>query len=82
MTDHELLDRITLDPAVMVGKPVIRGTRLTVEHVLNLLAHGAKEDEILREHAGLTKEDLQACLLFATRSLESTEFMPFASGRA
>ena len=80
MTDNELLDRITLDPAVMVGKPVVRGTRLTVEHILNLLAHGATEDEILREHAGLTREDLQACLLFATRSLESTEFMPLTTG--
>ena len=82
MTDNELLDRITLDPAVMVGKPVVRGTRVTVEHILNLLAHGAKEDEILREYAGLTREDLQACLLFATRSLESTEFMPLATGGA
>ena len=82
MTDNELLDRFTLDPAVMVGKPVVRGTRLTVEHILNLLAHGATEDEILREHAGLTREDLQACLLFATRSLESTEFMPLATGGA
>ena len=80
MTDNELLNRITLDPAVMVGKPVIRGTRLTVEHVLNLLAHGATEQEVLAEYPGLTREDLQACLLFATRSLESTDFMPLAAG--
>lgn len=81
MNDKELLDRITLNPRVMVGKPVIRGTRISVEHVLNMLAHGAKEEEVLREYAGLTREDIQACLLFASRSLESMEFMPLVSGR-
>lgn len=79
MSDRELLDRITLDPKVMMGKPVIRGTRLTVEYVLNLLAHGATEEEILGEYEGLTREDVRACLLFATRSLESTSFLPLAS---
>jgi len=47
MDDQQLLERITLDPEVMTGKPVIKGTRLTVEYVLNLLAHGATEEEIL-----------------------------------
>ena len=61
MTDTQLLTRITLDPKIMVGKPVIKGTRLTVECIL-----------------GLTREDIQACLLFATKSLESTVFMPLA----
>ena len=79
MTDEQLLERITLNPAVMVGKPVIRGTRLTSEYVLNLLAHGATVAEILDEHEGLTQEDIQACLLFATRSLENTAFMPLAA---
>ena len=76
MSDQQLLERITLDPKVMTGKPVVRGTRLTVEHVLNLLAHGATAAEILQEYKGLTQEDIQACLLFATRSLENTDFMP------
>ncbi len=76
MEDQELLDRIVLDPRVMVGKPVIRGTRLTVEYVLNLLAHDATHEEILSEYAGLTPEDIQACLLFASRSLSSTSFVP------
>lgn len=78
MKDQELLERITVNPKVMVGKPVIRGTRLTVEYILNLLAHGATVTEIVSEYKGLTKEDIQACILFATKSLESTTFMPLA----
>lgn len=78
MTEKQLLERITLDPDIMVGKPVIRGTRLTVEYILNLLAHGATVEEILKEYQGLTPEDIQACLLFATKSLASTAFMPLA----
>jgi uncharacterized protein (DUF433 family) len=78
MKDELLLNRIILDSKVMVGKPVIRGTRLTVEYILNLLAHGTPVTEILDEYNGLTQEDIQACLLFATRSLENTAFMPLA----
>jgi uncharacterized protein (DUF433 family) len=78
MTDRQLLERILVDPKIMVGKPVIRGTRLTVEYILNLLAHGATVAEILDEYEGLVAEDIQACLLFATKSLESTAFMPLA----
>lgn len=76
MKDEQLLERIVLNPKVMVGKPVIRGTRLTVDFILNLLAHGATESEILNEYKGLTLEDIQACFLFATNSLKNTEFMP------
>ena len=68
MKENELLGRITIDPKVMVGKPVIKGTRLTVEHILKLLADGATKEEILKEYEGLTAEDIQACLLFATGS--------------
>lgn len=78
MSDQELLTRITVNPGVVVGKPVIKGTRLTVEYILGLLAHGASIDEILQEYPGLTREDIQACLLFASRSLENTVFMPLA----
>ena len=80
MTDEQLLDRIAIDLTVMVGKPVIKGTRLTVEYILGLLAHGATPDEILKEYDGLLKEDLQACLLFATKSLEEVSFMPLTVG--
>ena len=82
MKEQQLLERITLNPKVMTGKPVIRGTRLTVEYILNLLAHGVTEAEILQEYEGLIREDIQACLLFAAQSLESTVFMPLAAERA
>ena len=78
MKEKQLLERITLNPKVMVGKPVIKGTRLTVEYILGLLAHGATTAEILQEYEGLTAEDIQACLIFAAKSLESTAFMPLA----
>jgi len=78
MRDEQLLERIIINPKVMVGKPVIQGTRLTVEYILNLLAHGATVEEIIKEYKGLTREDIQACILFATKSLENTVFMPLA----
>jgi uncharacterized protein (DUF433 family) len=76
MQEHILLERITLNPNVMVGKPVIRGTRLTVEYILNLLAHGATVDEILNEYDGLKMEDIRACMLFASKTLAEPSFMP------
>ena len=79
MSDEELLARIRTDPSVMTGKPVIAGTRLTVEFILNLLAHGSKIEEIKAEYSGLTDEDVSACLLFASHSLSSTTFMPVYS---
>lgn len=76
MKDDQLLDRIVLNPKVMVGKPVFRGTRLTVDFILNLLARGATEKEILDEYRGLTEDDIRASFLFATKALKETEFMP------
>ncbi len=76
MTDEQLLERITLNPRVMAGKAVIKGTRLTVDHIFNLLAHGMSTAEILGEYPGLTNEDIQGCFLFAARSLGDTAFMP------
>lgn len=57
---------------------MIRGTRLTVDYVLGLLAHGASVSEILEEYEGLTPEDVQACLLFASKSLRDATFLPLA----
>ena len=76
MKDQDLLERITLNPKVMAGKPVIKGTRLTVEYILNVLAHGATTEELLEEYQGLKPEDIQACFLFASSSLSDTDFMP------
>ncbi len=76
MQHDQLLERISLNPKIMVGKPVIRGTRLTVEHILSLLARGATVSEILDEYEGLRQEDIQACPYFAMKALEETSFMP------
>ncbi len=82
MKDEQLLKRVTINPKVMIGKPVIKGTRLTVEYILNLLAHGTTVAEILEEYEGLTQEDIHACLLFATKALENTTFMPLTAESA
>lgn len=79
MNDQQLLARITFDPNVLAGKPVIKGTRLRVEYMLNLLAHGATTQDILAEYQGLATEDIQACLLFAAKSLQTAAFMPLAA---
>ncbi len=68
MTDTQLLERIVLNPKVMAGKPVIRGTRLTVDYILNRLAHSATEKDLLDEYEGLVEEDIRACYLFATEN--------------
>ena len=82
MKENELFERIVLDTKVMVGKPVIRGTRLTVDFILNLMAHGATEKEILDEYKGLTYKDIQACFLFAANSLRNAAFMPLMEAPA
>jgi uncharacterized protein (DUF433 family) len=58
-------DRIIVDPAILLGKPVVKGTRLAVEFIIELLAQGWTEEEILDNYPGLTREDIQACLLYA-----------------
>ena len=75
---EDLLMRIGVNPQIMMGKPVIRGTRLTVEYILGMLAQGDSLDDILAEYPGLVKEDIQACLLFASRSLQNVDFMPLS----
>jgi uncharacterized protein (DUF433 family) len=63
---------IVSDPAVMVGKPVIKGTRITVEHILREIANGLTIDQILIEYPHLTREGVVAALHFATNSLRAT----------
>jgi uncharacterized protein (DUF433 family) len=69
-------ERIVLDPEVMTGKPVIRGTRLAVEFIIDLLARGWTEADILRNYPGLTREDIQACLGYASAALRVEKVYP------
>ena len=73
MTDSA---RIVLDAAVLAGKPVIRGTRLSVDFVIGLMADGWSEADILREYSGLSHEDVAACLAYARDVLRSEEVYP------
>lgn len=70
--------RIVLDPAVLAGKPVIRGTRLSVDFVIGLLADGWSEADILQNYPGLTGEDIAACLAYARDALRSEKVYPAA----
>jgi uncharacterized protein (DUF433 family) len=63
--------RITVNPNVLVGKPIIKGTRLAVEFIIDLLAQGWSIDEILRNYPGITVSDIQACLSYASAALKS-----------
>lgn len=67
MNDEELLKRITFNPAIFAGKPVIRGMRIAVEHILGMLAAGSTVEELLEGYPFLEKEDIQACLVYAHR---------------
>lgn len=69
-------DRITIDQAVLVGKPVIKGTRIAVEFVIDLLAQDWPEQEILRNYPGLAHEDILACLKYAAETLHSEKVFP------
>ena len=64
-------DRIIVDPKILVGKPVIKETRLAVDFILDLLVQGWSYDEILRNYPGLTAEDIKACLAYARDMLRS-----------
>ncbi len=65
MADVTLLERITADPAIFGGKPIIRGMRLSVELVLSLLAQGETVEAILADYPGLEPEDIRACIAYA-----------------
>ena len=67
--DTELLERITVNPEIFGGKPIIRDMRIAVEHVLANLAEGMTAEDLLRDYPFLEREDIQACLLFAHRTL-------------
>ena len=64
-------ERIEINPGVLVGKPVIRGTRLAVEFIVELLANGWSEQQIIENYSGITHKDISACLHYATDTLKS-----------
>lgn len=69
-------DRIAIDPAVLVGKPVVKGTRLAVEFIVGLLAQGWSEQEVLENYPGLCHEDVLACLAYAEDRLRLEKVYP------
>jgi uncharacterized protein (DUF433 family) len=75
-TEHS---RIALDPTVLAGKPVIRGTRLSVEFVIGLMADGWKEADIMTNYPGITHDDVMACLAYARDTLSSEKVFPSAA---
>jgi uncharacterized protein (DUF433 family) len=76
MDEHKLLERITMSPQIFGGKPIIRGRRLAVEHVLNMLAVGDTTETILAGYPWLEREDIQACLLYAAHLAGGERIVP------
>ncbi|MDP2278737.1 MAG: DUF433 domain-containing protein [Nitrospirota bacterium] len=76
MTDEELLKRITFNPAIFGGKPIIRGMRIAAEHILGMLAAGSTAEELLAGYPFLEKEDIQACLVYAHRIVAHERIEP------
>ena len=69
-------ERITIDPATLTGKPVIKDTRIAVEFIIDLMAQGWSESDIMRNYPGLKHEDIQACLSYAGDMLRSEKVYP------
>ena len=75
-----MTNRISLDPAVLAGKPVIRGTSLAVDLIIGLLAQGWSDSDILRNYPGLSRADIGACLQYASEVLQAEKVYPLAHG--
>ena len=73
MTEKNLLKRIVVNPKIMLGKPVIKGTRLTVEIIIEKIAYGASIEDLQKDYPFLKKEDVSAALLYAAKSLAHEE---------
>ncbi len=69
-------NRIAIDAGALAGKPAVKGTRLAVDFILALLAEGWTEEELLRNYPGLTREDIQACLAYASAALRAEKVYP------
>jgi uncharacterized protein (DUF433 family) len=81
MLVEPLLERIEIDPEVMLGKPVIRGTRITVEIILEKIAAGCHIEEVLAEYPCLPRGDVLAAVAYARQTIGTDEFMPRVRGR-
>lgn len=76
MKKQNFLSRIIIDPQILSGKPVIKGTRLAVEFIIDLLAQGWSEKDLLKNYPGLTHEDILACLSYVSEVLRSEKVYP------
>jgi uncharacterized protein (DUF433 family) len=76
MNDNELLQRITFNPEIFNGKPIIRGRRIAVEHILGMIAEGSTVEEILEGYPFLEREDIQACMIYAHRIVSHERVEP------
>jgi uncharacterized protein (DUF433 family) len=76
MSENDLLNRITVNPGIFGGKPIIRGRRLAVEHVLGMLAAGDSVETILSGYPWLVREDVLACIAYAHRLVEHERVEP------
>ncbi|RKU25783.1 antitoxin [Candidatus Poribacteria bacterium] len=74
------MKKIIVDPGILGGKPILEGTRISVELILNLLASDASEEEILEDYAHLTKADIQACLNYAARCRKNEIYLELSQG--
>jgi len=70
-----MVDRITANPKILGGKPIVQGTRLSVEFILELLASDVPEEDILEDYPHLTREDIHACLRYAARSCKNEVYV-------
>ena len=77
--DRQFWQHISMDAGIMVGKPVIRGTRIPVELIVRMLAQGIPENEILREYPRLMADDIRAALTYAAEMLANEEVLPLAA---
>jgi len=73
MTEEKLLKRIVVNPKIMLGKPVIKGTRLTVELIVEKVAYGETIEDLKRDYPFLTEDDIRAALLYAAKRLAHEE---------
>lgn len=80
MSENELLERITVNAEIFGGKPIIRGRRLAVEHVLGMLAAGDTMETIIAGYPWLEPQDVQACLVYAKRIVGHERIEPLSAG--